>query len=662
MSNKFLGLNSINVLKAYIDEAIVTNENNTRGLKTVTVQAYTYVKNDMNIPNISGGSFDPVGSVITYPTGWDSLKNVIDNLKDEEGNVITLDDALANGVIYMSVGTIGKDNSTNNSWSRPMIVSGQNGADGADGAAFKFSYTIDGEYSEDVLQLLDEDGKREIYYQYKAVGAEEWSSPMIWAKYTTDGRNGNDGCQALYRYCATGKDEEGNMIVPVAPASSTDENWNNTILNVSISEETPYLWMSTANVIAGKTLEESEANGVYAGWSDPILFSKLGLDGNVPDYNITLYTMGAEEDGLIKPDAPVFGEIDEETGEYKEFFTLDVVKENNPTWVEVPTDDAQYWWMCTFKVRGLDNKVLEIGSLKRYNGVDGEAQPGEWSEMCYRWSENQTMPELHLIEGASYPEDWSPQYPVPQPVGPETTLWMTIGKFKGMNEDGTPHLVGDWSEPVRLTGPAGPLSYDYRLELRYAEGTASTPYANATWQADPGEVYLNNTYMYMWVKPYLVYYKMKYTDEPKADGTYDIVQVNTVPDGVIKEFTPYRASGLNGDNGNTKNKLMYNFAETNIEINSFANENLYIYNGADGITYNLNYNQIDFETGYTGKFSNVGSGNMTITTVEPYAFIGSGKIAADKIVNIVVAPHETIELVCYKMDTEKSFIVIGKEI
>lgn len=641
MSNKFLGLNSINVLKKYIDEAIVMNENNTRGLKTVTVQAYTYVENGNSIPNISGGSFDPVGSVITYPTGWNSLKAVLDEFVDENGDALDLNDVLSNGVIYMSVGTIGKDNSTNNSWSRPIIVSGQNGADGADGASFRFSYTIDGDYSDDVLQLLDEDGKREIYYQYKAVGADKWSSPMIWAKYTTDGRNGNDGVELLHQYCVTSiNDIDETTKEPIVPNDSNV--WVNDLLNIGLSQENPYLWVRTQLITAGS----SPSNA----WSTPVLFSKMGLDGNVPDYSVTLYTMGAEEDGLIKPDAPEFVE-DKTIDEYKV-----------EPWVEVPTDEAQYWWMCTFKVRGLDNKVLEIGSLKRYNGVDGEAQPGEWSEMCYRWSENQTMPELHLIEGASYPEDWSTQYPVPQPVGPETTLWMTIGKFKGMNEDGTPHLVGDWSEPVRLTGPAGPLSYDYRLELRYAEGTASTPYINATWQDDPGKVYLNNTYMYMWVKPHLVYYKMKYSDEPKADGTYDIVQVNTVPDGVIKEFTPYRASGLNGDNGNTKNKLMYNFAETNIEINSFANENLYIYNGADGITYNLNYNQIDFETGYTGKFSNVGSGNMTITTVEPYAFIGSGKIATDKIVNVVVAPHETIELVCYKTDTEKSFIVIGKEI
>lgn len=653
MSNKFLGLNSINVLKKYIDEAIVMNENNTRGLKTVTVQAYTYVENGNSIPNISGGSFDPVGSVITYPTGWNSLKAVLDEFVDENGDALDLNDVLSSGVIYMSVGTIGKDNSTNNSWSRPMIVSGQNGADGADGAAFRFSYAIDGEYSSDVLEIANEDGKREIYYQYKADGAEEWSSPMIWAKYTTDGRNGNDGVELLHQYCVTSiNDIDETTKAPIVPNDSNV--WVNDLLNIGLSQENPYLWVRTQLITAGS----SPSNA----WSTPVLFSKMGLDGNVPDYSVTLYTMGAEEDGLIKPDAPVFGEIDEETGEYKEFFTLDVVKENNPTWVEVPTDEAQYWWMCTFKVRGLDNKVLEIGSIKRYNGVDGEAQPGEWSEVCYRWSEDQTMPELHLIEGASYPEDWSPQYPVPQPVGPETTLWMTIGKFKGMNEDGTPCLIGDWSEPVRLTGPAGPLSYDYRLELRYAEGTASTPYTNATWQDDPGKVYLNNTYMYMWVKPHLVYYKMKYSDEPKADGTYDIVQVNTVPDGVIKEFTPYRASGLNGDNGNTKNKLMYNFAETTVEINSFANENLYIYNGSTGITYNLNYNQIDFETGYTGKFSNVGSGNMTITTVEPYAFIGSGKVAADKVVSVVVAPQETIELVCYKTDTEKSFIVIGKEI
>jgi hypothetical protein len=376
----------------------------------------------------------------------------------------------------------------------------------------------------------------------------------------------------------------------------------------------------------------------------------MGQDGNVPNYTMTLYAKGAEEDGLIKPDSPIFVE-DKHISEYID-----------DPWMEVPTDETGYWWQCTFKIKGLDDTVLEIGDVKRYNGVDGVSQPGEWSELCFKWSEDQTMPLLEVIEGATYPADWTPQYPVPQPDGPETTLWMTVGRFKGMNEDGTPKLISGWCEPIRITGPAGPLSYDYRLEMRYAEGNATAPYVQATWQDDPSKVNITNTYMYLWAKPYLVYYKMKYGDTPKEDGTYPIEQINDVPDGVVRKFTPYRLSGLNGDNGNTKNKISYSDSTGIIDITSFSNENLYIYNGATSIIYKLNYNLIDFETGYTGKFSNIGSGKVTIETVEPYVFIGSGKVYNDSIRSFTLNPQEQVEIICYKDQDKMMFICTGKDI
>ena len=111
-------------------------------------------------------------------------------------------------------------------------------------------------------------------------------------------------------------------------------------------------------------------------------------------------------------------------------------------------------------------------------------------------------------------------------------------------------------------------------------------------------------------------------------------------------------------------KDIYNkyFHNINQQSNSFTNENMYVYNGVSGITYTLNYNQIDFETGFTGKFSNIGKGIVTIKAVEPYAFVGSGKTNSDDIRTITINSQETVELICYKAESEKSFIVIGKEI
>ena len=75
MSAKFLGLNSINVIKDYIDKQILTINNN--GFKNITANAYVYVKNGEIVPTISGGNFDPTIPAINYPEGWNSLDAVI---------------------------------------------------------------------------------------------------------------------------------------------------------------------------------------------------------------------------------------------------------------------------------------------------------------------------------------------------------------------------------------------------------------------------------------------------------------------------------------------------------------------------------------------------------------------------------------------------------
>lgn len=640
---KFLGLDSIDVLMQYINTKMSEQVDS----KVCTIQVFKYVPND-ELPGAPSNNiyYDFGHKALSFPVnneGWGTLNTVSANLTD---------DSLKNGSIYTSVrlqiDQLGADYSAETNWSRPVKISGVNGV----GAEFVFSYTIDGEYSSNALELLDEDGKREIYYKYRASSDSEWSDPMIWAVYTINGTNGTNGRQVLYRYCATSRDENGEMIIPVAPISSNDPNWTNTILNITLSDDTPYLWLSTAVVVAGESIEESEANGVFAGWSDPILFSKLGVDGNVPDYNVTLYARGAEEDGLIQPDAP----------EFVEDQTVDYYTESG-VWSDLPTDEEGYWWQCTFKVNGINDKVISIGSIKRYNGVDGVAQPGEWTEMCFKWSETQQRPELEIIEGATYPAGWESQYPAPQPtVG--ANLWMTVGKFKGMNGDGTPKLVNPWSEPVCISGPICPVSLDSRFEIRYTNGNASAVNPQGTWVDDPANVKTTNAYPYIWGKQYLAYYKVNYEYSTDEEGNFDIVETvaNVVPDGVTQEYSPYRISGLNGNNGNTKNNIDYKTDSNAVTINNFIDSNMYIYNGTAPITYEIDYNQIDFESGYTCKFANVGTSNITINAKDPYCFIGSGKTYADKIKTLTIAAQKSIELVCYKTNSEKSFIVIGKEI
>ena len=81
MANKFLGLDSINVLKDYIDKQILLNEESTR---IVTIPAYIYAIDGVVPATPAGGAFDPEGAGITYPNGWSSLKLTLGHIGDNE--------------------------------------------------------------------------------------------------------------------------------------------------------------------------------------------------------------------------------------------------------------------------------------------------------------------------------------------------------------------------------------------------------------------------------------------------------------------------------------------------------------------------------------------------------------------------------------------------
>ena len=77
MANKFLGLDSVNVLKDYIDKQILINNENTR---VITVYAYKYVEDGVIPETPNHGSFDPEGANVTYPEGWTSLKVLLNTI------------------------------------------------------------------------------------------------------------------------------------------------------------------------------------------------------------------------------------------------------------------------------------------------------------------------------------------------------------------------------------------------------------------------------------------------------------------------------------------------------------------------------------------------------------------------------------------------------
>lgn len=666
MANKFLGLDSINVLKKYIDEQLAAANINTR---VITIQAYAYYKDGTEVIAPSGGGFDTEAIVVEYPEGWYSLKYVLDSLNDEE-NGKTVDTALANGSIWMSIGVV--EGSSDIEWSTPMKVSGQNGIS----VRFKYSHNANADESQRTDNPKGVDSDNRVEYVWTKIGDNNWEGPAIWAMYAKDAR------EVFWKYKVTAEtdvDENDKPIKPNKPQTG-ESGWMDNIATMALSQDYPYMWMSYQIVPSGQQPNDNS-------WTEPILFGHWGRDGAVPDYTVTLYHMGLDDPettnthGIVAPDKPEF----EEEKEIKEY-----IKDG---WVELPEDtevipdkeanQAIIWWQCTFKVNGRTNKVVkpeDIGAVKRYNAVDGTAKPGQFTLNLYAWSENQECPEM-IMDEVEDPETgditighWKPvnyNYLPDKPMDdngiiekynhPEASLWMITANVQGLNEKGEPVVNGSWSEPIKLTGPRGPIAYDYRIESRYCVGTSESPKDEpdeAEWSIDVPTINELSPYKYIWVKNFLVCYKMKYSDTANPNtGEYDIVQ-----DGdngtVIEEYNHFRLTGLDGEDGNKKNSVVYADSSTTIEVTSFANQNLYISNSQSNVTYNINFDNLVWVKGYTGKFANIGTGNVTINSGK-LKFVGSNTSKTA----ITLNPQETVELVCYTLNGgEKVLLVIGKEL
>lgn len=640
MANKFLSLDAINVLTSYIDQAVSKRTENSLVL---TIQAYKYIPFGTEVDIPTGGGFDFNFGAIVWPEGgWSSLKDVLSDI--EEKNKTSLEEALSNGSIYVSSAVVtGKDSII---WSRPMRVSGQNGV------SIKFAYAYTHDAGEDARSKTPRgvNVNNRVEYVWTKEGEGEWTGPTIWAMYSEDASN------VLWRYCVTKE-----LTTPEKP-SVGNPNWSMNLVDRNLSKEYPYMWMSSQIVPAGQDAKDSA-------WSEPVLFGHWGMDGvdgNVPDYSITLYRVGGDLDiegatpGIVKPEGPKFDEGVDLAG----------FREANVDWIDLPTDDDCVWWQCTIKVNGQTSAIMEVGSVKRYNAIDGEALPGQFTKYMYRWSSNQKQPDYDTTE---LKDGWAvdgwfekPDYDLDEDYEdivfsdlPESSLWMICTIADGYTDAGVPKVLG-WSNPVKITGPRGPISYDYRIETRYNIGTSAKPKAlpnEEEWRITPPSI--TSTYPYVWGVNYLVCYKMRYdTDKPNADGSFPVVEADN---GTIVDHNNdgyFRVSGLDGEDGNKKNSIDYTTDGKTVRVTSFSQTNLFISNSEADTTYTIALDQLSFIDGYTGKFCNIGKGNMTINSSTSMPFVAS----CTSVTSVVLAPQESIELVCHNNGKDKELILIGKDI
>lgn len=631
--NKFLGIDSINVLKEYIDNTIHQNNYNSRVL---TLHAYKYVLSTETVQTPVGGTFDSVGAELTYPENWGSLDSVIRGFTYEYSNPdeqnAAIENALKNGSIYMSAGVLSGGSDFKN-WSTPVKISGQNGVT----ILFEYSYDTNGNNRTTSPKGVSASNPYE--YVWTKYGDDEWVGPKLWAVYATN------ASVILYRYRTTAEPTQ----IP-APTSNIDPDWS-TSASSSIAQDKPYMWMSWKYVPAfNPQTEEPSDEGV---WSEPILFGHYGTDGanglngNIPAYSVTLYTKTDIIDGeIVKPEF-VCNEGD----------NIDNVKESNPDWNELPMigNEKSVWWYVVINVNGGGdeekpvNTVNSVSEVMRFSAIDGELKSYPTVRYEYYWSSNQDLPagELEWLDA-----------PVHNNNDIEGSLWMRCAEFVVNTITNTEEQTKEWSTPIKITGPRGPIAYDYRAESQFAAGdenSAKTAYKNTIYEVDLTK------YTYLWEKRYLMLYKMKYNNNG------EVIEDTSVSPKIIKTIGEFRLSGLNGvqgengkdgANGNRQNSIHYATIDDIEPIYNFDETNYFISNSAEDTHYTINGNKFgDFESGYTGKFTNIGIGNMIITTIDA-KIVGSNT----NVTEIVVKPQESIDLIGYNNNGVCEFILIGKSI
>ena len=620
MANKFLGINSINVIKDYIDKRIDSNNDKTT---FVTIHAYRYTSDNDGRPETpTNGEYDYEGAKVIYPEGWSSLKSVTDTLGEVTTaggtpNYEKIDEALSVGSIWLSVGIAESNNTTDTiEWSTPMKISGQNGV------SVRFAYSYDPNATEDQRTNTPTgvNSKHRTEYVWTKYADDAWQGPTIWATYAVD------ATIVIWRYClSTGIDESG---LPLNPTP-----WFLDIPSMSMNSEYPYMWMSYKIIPAKETIITEEQSNINnsenSGWSTPVVFghyAKDGENGTLPDYNINIYRLG---EGLYAPEKPV----------WEENISVEDFRANNPEWVDLPQktgEGTEIWWQCTAKVNGKTNEILHLSDVYKYNAIDGTALPGQFTKYEFCWSTTQSLPEN---------PEWTDK-PTYVESDNEGSLWMRLVTAQVV--DGELQLLTDWSDPIKLTGPRGPIAYDYRLETRYNIGTETRPVASPTeeeWSKNVPEVTSQNPYV--WAVNYLVLYTMKYDEDGKV--------VPADEGKLLESYSYFRISGINGEDGNRKNSLKYFTSSEEIDVTSFSENNLYISNSADSVVYNIKLDQLSFINGYTGKFANIGTGSVTINSGN-FVFAGSGVTTT----TLKLAPQETVELVCYNNGNSKELLVIGK--
>src|SRR5690606_36888146 len=103
----------------------------------------------------------------------------------------------------------------------------------------------------------------------------QWSTPKVWSKLGFDGRDGQDGKDGKdieYIYRLHNNNTLPNNLNPLYKDEdeyhSPETGWTDDPQGVNVSNQYEFI------------AKRTKVNGVWSSWSTPMLWAKLGLDGD----------------------------------------------------------------------------------------------------------------------------------------------------------------------------------------------------------------------------------------------------------------------------------------------------------------------------------------------------------------------------------------------
>lgn len=403
-----------------------------------------------------GGHWDITNDVIIYPSGWSPT------------------DGIAKP-IWMSTGEFSSVAPNNPTWSKPIKISGDDGANGTDGVTTEFIYKLTEtslvapDKPESVNQTefiptgwtdspsgISEEMQCEWVCSRKKDASGnwgDWDGPVIWAKWGANGQDG-DGVEYIYKV------NNGEVLENPTPTDYA----TNTDYQDKDKEYVPSEWTDNPTGVSASNTHEwvcarKFRNGKWQAFSNPALWAKFGEQG---DNGINIRTMYAKTEGSDEPPVFVQDNINPgsiwglaipfyESPEAIWSITAYVTYDNKLAEVETIDDEGN-----TITVYGWQGPILVSGLVGK-NGT-----PVNYKTYVYKLSD--VKPDKPTSNDPKNPGDGWVDYP-------NTTgqWWQCIGTVNGVTE-----LVTEWSEVLPVNGQDGIAQDGKKVEFRFAVNNSQT--------------------------------------------------------------------------------------------------------------------------------------------------------------------------------------------